>query len=1017
MNASDSSDGTPSRGGALMRRSGRGGAVFRMLAAGVALGSPVLAVPPWGTPIMQPGIAAGTCVVQTGQPPASSYTFGLMDFRNPPAALYGPNGPSSPLWLPAGYYDPAWNVENIGNVFGIAIDDDGDIYTAAHGLYSKTWSPYHHRYGNLGGGATSLAAAGTIYKIDRLTGAPSVFAVLPQQAMTLGAGFVSGPGIGNLAHDPAFDQLFATNLEDGRIYRIDSAGAIQQVFDPMGPDGGAPGMPPKNERLWGIEVLGSQVFYAVWNTGTAADPGKIRRVDLDGSGAILPSTDVEVLTVPFSPNAGLSYVGLFIPVSDIEASADGTRLLLAERTMKTETDSYNHGSRVHIAQLSGSTWTVTNTLETGNGWGRGEAYGGTDFGPENGSPEQVVWMSTADSATTAGPHGIQGTRPADFPPAGSPSIVSNSWRVPYDPSFTTSGPDLKGSGGDVEIMQPAGCAELSVRRVLCPEKPGQPFQVAISVTNLSPNTAAYAFWTPCPAASLPPGATTAQPSPSGVFPLTPALAPGASTVLDLTLPASFNDQTVCFRLTLLDKEGKECCTEKICVELPDCECAEILGQKVECEVQADGTLKYTVTLTIRNRTDFSPSPSTFAYATILPPAGFSPNPVPISPPIPPGGTGTVKTCFFGTPGMVCFTLGLHDASLDECCSLPDVWIRLPECPGGPTEPDKCALEERVACCPPGGVATVNFTVCNNSPAPRTYSWSAMGLSDPACSKVLSTSSFTPSSGTLGPVPPGGCLSVSIQIRCENFVPGDCAAFRICARHHPEAEPLCCEGQVYRPEPGAAGVKGEGGAGSGGAGIAPGGSAPITLHFENPGTSALDLPVVIRDAHGLLLFSTGGREGATDVLTTRVQVPAGGKVPLRLSTFRIDDGPSPPQFTQVLVATGTADPGAPLGPRPALSLPVLLLRPAARTLPVSGLLLVPGSEPHVLITLPTEAGARYRMQRTASLDQPWGSASCTSSQAEVGPDGVFTGTGGEVTCRVPCDLRQPQHFFRVIQLAR
>ena len=38
---------------------------------------------------------------------------------------------------------------------------------------------------------TSLAAAGTIYKIDRITGVPTVFSVLPQQATNLGAGFVA----------------------------------------------------------------------------------------------------------------------------------------------------------------------------------------------------------------------------------------------------------------------------------------------------------------------------------------------------------------------------------------------------------------------------------------------------------------------------------------------------------------------------------------------------------------------------------------------------------------------------------------------------------------------------------------------------------------------------------------------------------------------------------------------------------------------------------------------------------
>ncbi len=100
----------------------------------------------------------------------------------------------------------------------------------------------------------------------------------------------------------------------------------------------------------------------------------------------------------------------------------------------------NHAGKVFIARLSGTSWSVTNTLETGNSWGHGETYGGADFGMEGGTQERVIWASSADLAGGPGPHGLQGTRVTDFPVVSA--IVPNCYKVPYDPAYTTSGPDF-----------------------------------------------------------------------------------------------------------------------------------------------------------------------------------------------------------------------------------------------------------------------------------------------------------------------------------------------------------------------------------------------------------------------------------------------------------------------------------------------------------------------------------------------------------------------------------------------
>jgi hypothetical protein len=208
---------------------------------------------------MQPGIAALTCAAQqtdassNSVPAANAFPFGLVDLRNPsPVPHYTTLGSGAILWNPPMYHHPDWSVDKIGCVFGIAVDRDGNIYLAAHSLYVPFWGPpwFGNPYLMLGSlaGPNPTNASGTIYRVDALTGNVTVFAVLPQQAdPNLPWNPAAGPGIGNLTYDPAHDQFFATNLEDGKIYRLTKSGitgVIAEVYDPLAPDNGLPGMPP-----------------------------------------------------------------------------------------------------------------------------------------------------------------------------------------------------------------------------------------------------------------------------------------------------------------------------------------------------------------------------------------------------------------------------------------------------------------------------------------------------------------------------------------------------------------------------------------------------------------------------------------------------------------------------------------------------------------------------------------------------------------------------------------------------
>ena len=66
------------------------------------------------------------------------------------------------------------------------------------------------------------AAPGTIWKIDGLTGAVTLFADIDTN---------SGPGLGDVSFDKGSRQFFASDLDTGLIHRIDAAGALIDTFD------------------------------------------------------------------------------------------------------------------------------------------------------------------------------------------------------------------------------------------------------------------------------------------------------------------------------------------------------------------------------------------------------------------------------------------------------------------------------------------------------------------------------------------------------------------------------------------------------------------------------------------------------------------------------------------------------------------------------------------------------------------------------------------------------------------
>ncbi|MBL9168513.1 MAG: hypothetical protein JNN07_12290 [Verrucomicrobiales bacterium] len=648
------------------------------------------AAAPWAGPIMQPGIAALTCAAQQKNasgatvPPNLSFPFGLVDLRTPPLPKYTVQGTTAALWNPPMYHHPDWSAQRLGCVFGITIDSTGNIYVAAHSLFVPYWgapffgNPYL-QFGTIGG-SNPIQSSGTIYRIDALTGVVTVFVVLPQQAdPNLPWNSAAGPGIGNLTYDEAHDQLFATNLEDGRIYRITKSGlvgTISGVFDPLAPDNGLPGMPPLGDRLWAIEASGGQLFYSVWNQGTASNPQVIRSVGILPGGALNPSSDIAVLTVTPTSAAAAGY--LSTPVSDLSLSRDGLTMTLAERGMLRTTanggsftDYYvvaNHYTPVKLAQYSGSSWSVVKTLASGKNSSLGEGYGGADFGPESGQPETLVWMSSADLAGSPGPHGIQGVRRTDFPAVLAQAV--QAYAVPYDPGYTASGPDVKGIGADVEIMPEKACVQFVSGRVEC--QAGEVYSYSFCFTNRWTNTIYHIV-----SLGLPSGVSM---SPGPILDFPSGIAPGQGICTNVTLTvgaAGVDVKELCFQLAFHTLDFSQCCIVPVCLQLPRC-CLPPIGEsKVDCD-PATGVMSYT--FAFQNNSGQAVGA---LYLLQLSPACFSISPASVSfvPPVPIGGVTNVTVSVIKTnlcPDQLCLKLLALNTNSTECCVM-DRCVDLPKC--------------------------------------------------------------------------------------------------------------------------------------------------------------------------------------------------------------------------------------------------------------------------------------------------------------------------------------------------
>ena len=409
-------------------------------------------------------------------------SFGLLDISSTvPATGRVDQTTATPM-----FHHPDWHIDQIGNVFGTAIDNTrGDMFAAASSNYSQVF--YDNtpdvatqaaivQYGAIGGGAEDLGAAGTLYKMDAVTGAPSVFVQLPQQASTIThidcesnttIDRTTGPGLGNVVYDTANDQLFVSNWEDGFIYRLDMNGNILDAYDPDQTDNGAAGM--ATDRVpFALETAndGSRIYF-----GTVLGR-EVWSIDLDSSGGFTgtPSTIGGVTVYENSASETLNQVipvslageldpawlnnNLMHFVSDLEILPSG-EMMVGMRIGCSDNPhgAYNHQGQTHVLTdggtgIYGNDQGSLNVSATGDA-GLEDNYGGVDYyeNPTTGTTQYAV--TSADILVEAGPHGLAVFE--DLVPGGT-ALVDPLGAIDYGAPN-----DPKGVAGDVSVFNPYEC--------------------------------------------------------------------------------------------------------------------------------------------------------------------------------------------------------------------------------------------------------------------------------------------------------------------------------------------------------------------------------------------------------------------------------------------------------------------------------------------------------------------------------------------------------------------------------
>ncbi len=581
----------------------------------------------------------------------------LVDLGNQGSAPIGSN------WTTDRYAHPTWNMGNLGSIFGVTLDGVGNIFCAHTALY-----PDFTTTGELVG----FGGVGAIYAINGATGAAQTVIALPQQIDPSQPINEQYPGVGQLSWDCDTARLYASNFEDGRIYSINPADVsgfkVRSTYRHLGavtgqlPNGSLaiPGEPagfePLGSRIFAVKANAGRVYYSLWNCDMGRQtgiPNQIWSVAVNGTGDFVAgSAQLEITLSERQPGYGYSN-----PVADITFDSNCC-MLVGERTMYNDTTTSAHASRViRFCGNAAGAWGVDTQLFVGL-WSGENSTGGVAY--ETGGNDMVWSMTDAMSYPTPAIYGLQGQASAGAPLAGS-------LQVDLDGNIATPQKQQLGSL-EVNCLGVGSPCEFTTEDIDCVPTDadgGMNFLWTVNITNNST--------VPANLLILPDAAF----APNNVIVLTPPLAPGSSLLIDIPIIGGTPGSTFCFSATLASSGKDECCTEEVCIELPDCTCFDydLFTQDVT------GANNFTFSLSMINLSDAPVFVGEWLTIAVAPGYAATVNPSLLNLPSLPWGMGlstlpiTVNSAL--PPGStIVLIVGLHSQSFHPCC-FKEITITVP----------------------------------------------------------------------------------------------------------------------------------------------------------------------------------------------------------------------------------------------------------------------------------------------------------------------------------------------------
>jgi hypothetical protein len=596
-----------------------------------------------------PGLVAA---VTNTRPDPNEPAVVLFDLGNQGSAPIGSN------WNAPRYAHPTWTMARLGSVLGVALDDSGNIFVGHTSSYPDFFGT---------GDTVGIGGPGAIYRLDGATGAVTTVIALPQQIDPGMPTVEPYPGLGQLSFDGATQRLFAANFEDGRVYSIDpydgTGFRVRSTFRHGGTITGAlpnAGLAIPNEpagfeslgkRIFAVKATQGRLYYSLWTEDagrqSVAAANEVWSVAFDANGVFQTGTARLEFALPSLP--GQIYSN---PVADISFDGDCC-MLLAERSFGNtisgsipfpDTTTTAHDARtMRWCQGADGTWGLDLQFQVGS-YANTDSAGGIGY---EGIADKV-WMLADALSFPPNPwiYGLQGMPATGAPPSGS------IW-VDIDNNFVTYQKWQQGSL-DVTCLAESGC-EFETIDIDCKPTPDGTFDFlwTVSITNNSPNTADILIL-PDPAFA-----------PNNVILLASPIAPGDKVILDIPISGAAPGEKFCFTATLGSIKGDECCTEEICIVLPDCDCFDYDEQIADLP----GNGSFTVNLTMLN---LEPFVAEWVTLAVSPSGAGTVTPslvnIPSTPQYGSVTVGPVTVTTAAPPGTtITLVVGLHAQTFHPCC--------------------------------------------------------------------------------------------------------------------------------------------------------------------------------------------------------------------------------------------------------------------------------------------------------------------------------------------------------------